>query len=80
VAVTAPDVTTQDDALRVVRQRRPRRLIERSHDMLNSDSRIKRLQREIVERLQRALAVSGVVGGLAGLQRRWRARSASDLV
>jgi hypothetical protein len=36
VAVTAPDVTTQDDALRVVRQRRPRRLIERSHDVLNS--------------------------------------------
>jgi hypothetical protein len=68
VAVTAPDVTTQDDALRVVRQRRPRRLIERSHDMLNSDGRIKRLQRETIERLQRALAVSGVVA-----RRRWGA-------
>jgi hypothetical protein len=69
-------VTAWDDALRVVRQRRSRRLIERSHDVLNSDGRIKRLQRETVERLQRALTVSGVVvrrcGGLAGLQRRWR--------
>ena len=54
-------MTAWDDALRVVRQRRSRRLIERSHDVLNSDGRIKRLQRETVERLQRALTVSGVV-------------------
>ena len=61
VVVTTLEVTTWDDALRVVRWYRTWWLIERYHYVLKSGCRIERLQLETAERLQRALAVYGVV-------------------
>jgi hypothetical protein len=61
VVVTTLDVTTWDDALQVVRWRRTRWLMERSHDVLKSGCRIERVHLETAERLQRALAVYCVV-------------------
>jgi len=61
VLLTTVPVTGWDDAVQIVRWYRARWLIERYHFVLKSGCGIEKLQLESAERLQRALAVYGVV-------------------